>query len=94
MFHFQFDQYVQCRHLAILRIVVLYLKHLAGFLIEKPALFRRMCRRCIDAAAASFRGLFAFPPPPAVPLPVLFSAALFALSGGRRSAAEILLLKA
>lgn len=97
------------RSLTILRIVVLYLKHLAGFLIEKPALFRRMCRRCIDAAAASFRGLFAFPPPPAVPLPVLFSAALFALSGGRppplrgggrppgarrRSAAETLLLKA
>ena len=45
------------RSLTILRIVVLYLKHLAGFLSEKPALFRRMCRRRIDAAAASFRGL-------------------------------------
>lgn len=97
------------RSLTILRIVVLYLKHLAGFLSEKPALFRRMCRRCIDAAAASFRGLSC--PSPAAGRTAagsFFCRAFRALRGPptaaarrwaapgerRRSAAEILLLKA
>ena len=97
------------RSLTILRIVVLYLKHLAGFLSEKPALFRRMCRRRIDAAAASFRGLSCLSPAAGRTAAGSFFCRAFRAPGGRppplrgggrppgarrRSTAELLLLKA